>query len=101
METTLKDTNVPKRKTLTIKSQGYELGRVEGGELIGVTDESSGGEDVFDSIFEFGQDTADDLRVDVGDIIEILDVYLPMGQRLELFPVASYLTFLLIFLQSY
>ena len=56
-----------------IKAKSYELGRVEGGELIGVTDESSGGEDVFDSIFEFGQDTADDLRVDVGDIIEILD----------------------------
>jgi hypothetical protein len=81
-----------------IQAKSYELGRVEGGELIGVTDESSGGQDVFDSIFEFGQDTTEHLRVDVRDIVEVLDVYLPMSQRLEFLAIASYLTFLLVFL---
>ena len=36
----------------------------------------------------------------MGDIVEILDVQLPMIQRLEVLPIASYLTFLLILLLS-
>ncbi len=84
--------------TKVIQAQGYELGRVEGGELVGITDESSSGQDVFDAVLVFGQDTADHLRVDVRDVIEILDVQLPTGQRLEVLAIASNLTFLLMFL---
>jgi hypothetical protein len=62
-----------------IQAQGYELGRVEGGELIGITDESSASKDVFDAVLELRQDAADHLSVDMGDIIEILDVQLPVS----------------------
>ena len=41
-----------------IEAQGYELGRVEAGELVSITDESSSGHDVFDAVLELGQDTA-------------------------------------------
>jgi hypothetical protein len=62
-----------------VEAQGYELGRVEGGELTGITDESSAGQDVFDAVLVFGQDTAHHLSVDMRDIIEILDVQLPVS----------------------
>lgn len=65
--------------TEVIQAQGNELGRVEGGELIGITDESSASQDVFDAVLELRQDAADHLSVDVRDIIEILDVQLPVS----------------------
>ena len=83
-----------------IQAEGNELGGVEGGELMGIADEGSAGEDVFDRVFELGQDAAQHEGVDVGDIVEILDVQLPMKQRLEELPIASYFTFLLILLLS-
>jgi len=61
-----------------IQAEGNELGGVEGGEFMGIADEGSAGEDVFDGVFELGQDAAQHKGVDKGDIVEILDVQLPM-----------------------
>ena len=62
--------------------------------MIGIADESSSGQDIFDAVLESGQDAADHFSVDVRAIIEVLDVQLPMGQRLEVLAIVSYLTFL-------
>jgi hypothetical protein len=62
-----------------IQAEGNELGGVEGRELMGIADESSTGEHVFDRVFELGQDAAQHKGVDMGDIVEILDVDLPVG----------------------
>jgi hypothetical protein len=64
--------------TEVIQAESNEPGGVEGGQLIAMTDEGSAGEDVFDGVFELGQDAAQHKGVDVGDIVEILDVQLPM-----------------------
>ena len=61
-----------------IQAEGNEPGGVEGGEFMGIADEGSAGEDVFDGVFELGQDAAQHKGVDKGDIVEILDVQLPM-----------------------
>lgn len=45
--------------TEMIQAQGIELGGVGGGELVGITDESSRGQDVFDAVLVFGQETGD------------------------------------------
>lgn len=83
-----------------VEAEGYEPGGVEGGELIGIADEGSAGEDVFDSVFELRQDAALHKGVDMGDVVEILDVQLPMTQGLEELAIASYFTFLLILFLS-
>jgi hypothetical protein len=62
-----------------IQAEGNQLGGVEGRELMRIADESSTGEHVFHGVFELGQDAAQHKGVDMGDIVEILDVDLPVG----------------------
>ena len=83
-----------------IQAGGNGLGGVEGHELKGMADESSTGEHVFHRVFELGQDAAQHEGVDLGDIVQILDVDLPVGKGPQVLPVESHVTFLLILLPS-
>lgn len=62
-----------------IQALGNGLGGVEGHELTGMADQSSAGEHVFHRVFELGQDAAQHKGVDMGDIVQIFDVDLPVG----------------------
>jgi hypothetical protein len=64
--------------TEVIEAEGDESGGVEGGELVGITDEGSGGEDIFDGVFELREHALSYLGVERGDVVQVLDIDLPV-----------------------